>query len=101
MGRQTFVQERVIRVQDIHDAAVFLENAGEEQFHFFSERVFQSGIEIGKDDSVGIALVEVANVQPLKREVCDQGLGFRVREHAPGLLFQYQRIGEASLDSQV
>ena len=44
--RQPLVDERVVRLQQIEDAAVFLDDAGEEQFGLALERVAQVVVEI-------------------------------------------------------
>jgi hypothetical protein len=50
---------------------------------------------------VGLHVIELAQIQPLTGEVLDDGVRFRVGEHARDLLLQYLRIAEAPLCSDV
>ena len=101
VSRQPFVDERVIGVQEIHDVAVFVEDAADKQFHFLSESRLQAIVEVREKNGVRIDLVEIAHAQPLKREVRDQRFGPRIGEHAAHLLFQHDRIAQSSFHCEI
>ena len=85
MAGQPFVQERVIRVQQIEDAAVLAHDRRKEPPRLFQHRGPQAVVEPGESLRVRREAVQPLQLQPLQGEVLDQRLGFRVLEHAPHL----------------
>ena len=69
MPRQPLVDERVVGIQQIHDAAVFAHDAVEEQRRLFLHRLTQVVVEIGERTEIRAGVLEIAQVQPLLGEV--------------------------------
>ena len=86
---EPLVDEGVIRRQQILHAAVFLDDAGEEQFDFAPERLAQRAVEIGEQVHHRLAGGDAADIQPLAGEVPHQRLRTRIGDHAIDLLLQY------------
>src|SRR2546427_11866115 len=101
MFRKPLVDERVIRRQQIEDAAVFVYNAAEEQFRLALKRVPQVVIEIRKYIDDRLAGFQRAYVQPLAGEVAYEGFGFRIRHHSANLLFEHDWIFEPALRGEI
>ena len=78
-----------------------LKTLRDEQFHFLAESRLQAIVEVREENGVRIDLVEIAHAQPLKREVRNQRLGSRIGEHAAYLLFQHDRVAQASLHGEI
>ena len=76
VAREPFVDKRVIGVQQVQGAAVFAENALEQQFGLALEGLLQ--FRIGGARGV----LHFAQEQPLSREIPDQRVGTRVAQHA-------------------
>jgi hypothetical protein len=86
--RQPFIHERVIRCQQIHHAAIFVDDAGEEQFRLLPHGLPQIIVEVGKRVEIRSGGLQIAQEKPLLREVIDQGFGLLIRQHPLHLLFQ-------------
>ena len=91
---QLFVQERVVRRQQLHDAAVRLQLIVEEQLRFPHEGGPQVVVEPGKFPvRVRRQQPDVARLQPLAEKVVHQRCArARIGEHAPRLLIEDSRI---------
>ena len=86
VASQPFVDERVVRVEELCDAAILAKRAPKQQFGFTLERLQQAlvvgRISIGIDDD----LRQSAQVQPLSGESIDEGCpGPRIGQHPPHL----------------
>ena len=99
--RQTFIDEGVVGVQQVHHAAVFAHDALEEELRFLAHRLAQVVVEIGEDLRIGRGVLEVAQEQPLLGEVVDQRVGALVGKHALHLLFQYRVVVQFALARQI
>ena len=100
MPRQPLVDERVVGIQQIHDAAVFAHDAVEEQRRLFLHRLAKVVVEIGERFQIRSGALEIAQVQPLLGEVGDQRVGSRVRQHPLDLLLEHGRVFQFALRSQ-
>ena len=95
--RQPLVDERVVGVQEIHDAAVFAHDAVEEERRLFLHRLPKVVVEIGEGFQIRNGVLEIAQVQPLLGEVGDQRLRSRVCQHPLDLLFEHGGIFQLAL----
>src|SRR5262249_8410368 len=64
----------------------------DEELGLAPQRVSQRLVEVREQDLVGMFRVDVAQEQPLRREIGDERLRSRVGEHAPHLCIEYFRI---------
>ena len=87
--RQALVDERVVRRQQVHHAAILADDAREEQLRFLLERALQRKVEVRKEVVRGRHVRHVADVEPLVEKVGGHRLGTRVGEHARDLLFEH------------
>jgi hypothetical protein len=98
MPRQTLVQEGVVGVEQIEQAAVVADDAAEQHLRFALERRAQVVVEV---PGFGLKRVEVAQEQPLSGEVLDQGVGLRIRDHPAHLLLEHGRILQPAGDREI
>ena len=101
MLRETLVEERVIGAQQIEHAAIFFHHTLEQQLGLAPEGLTEVVVEIGEQPVVRFVAVEIAQVQPLCREVVHQCDRARVREHPAHLLLEHGRFVEPSFDRNV
>src|SRR5262245_47412497 len=81
--RQTFVDERVIRVHQFERAAVIAQDVGEQHLRLAAETLADVVVEVREHQQVRRYLcLEVAKLQPLAGEVADESLGAAVRDHS-------------------
>ena len=73
----------------------------EEELGLAPERVAQVVVEVGELVGVGRDVLQVADVQPLPREVLHQRVGVRVGQHAPHLRLEHRRLAQASRRGQI
>ena len=97
MFGQTLVNERVVGGQQIHNVAVFTNNAVEQQLHFAPHGLAQWVIEIRIQHRQRPHRLQPAQVQPLAGEVDRQRLCTRVLQHTPHLLLKHRGIPELAL----
>ena len=101
MLRQPFVDKRVIRAQQVERAPILTQHAVEKELRFLPEGLTQIVVEIRKQTHIRRDRGEIAQVQPLRREVGDQRLRTSVRQHSPHLSFQHRRLVEFSRNRHV
>ena len=94
--RQSFVHVRVIGAEQVQDAPVLVDGAGDEQRRLPPERLHQVLVELGIDRRFGLHVVQVAQMQPLRREVAHQGLAARIGQHAPHLAAEHRGVRQRS-----
>jgi hypothetical protein len=92
MAGKSFIDEGVIRIQQVDDAAVLAHDALKEKLRLAPEGLPQVVIPVGKLFPVGDSALQVAQEEPLAGEISDQGLGPRVRQHPPHLLLEHRRV---------
>ena len=100
---QLFVEERVLRRQQIHDAPVLLQLSVEEQLHLPHEGNPQVVVK-PREMLVRIRREQphIADLQPLFEKVLHQRCSrARIREHAPHLLIEDTCIPKSPADRQV
>ena len=100
--RDALVEERVLRSQQIDDAAVFPEDAVGEQRQLGAEiraRIASAG-RIREHRRVRHDLVEALHVEPLVHEVARQRHRTRIGEHALHLLVEHGGIAELAVDGR-
>jgi hypothetical protein len=66
------VDERIVRVHQIHHAAVLAHDAVEEQLRFLFHRLPEVVVEIRERGEIGVGVLQVAQMQPLLGEIVDQ-----------------------------
>ena len=100
---QLLVEERVVRGQEIHDAAVFLQLALEEQLGLAHERRAEVVVEPGEAPvRVRRQQPHVANLQPLTEEVPHQCLArARIRQHAPHLPIEHAGVVQLAANREI
>jgi len=91
MSCEPLVDERVVGRQQVHDARVVAQHAPEQKLRFFAEALPQVAVELA---ARGAQRVELPQPKPLRGEVRDERVGFRVREHAPHLPLEDRRLRE-------
>ena len=69
MPRQAFVDERVVRVEELQHAAVLIADRLEEELCLREHRRSQRFVEVGEQGRVGREVLELARLQPLAGEV--------------------------------
>ena len=69
---EPFIEKRVIRVQKLHDAAIFLEHVLDKTLGFLAHGLAQRFVKVGKQFRIGRNAFEGAEAQPLLGEVLGQ-----------------------------
>ena len=92
MLRQAFVHERVVGAKQIEHAPVLAEHALEKELRLLAKRLAQVVVEVRKQPHVRRDRVQVAEVQPLRREVVHERLRAWVGEHPADLAFEHRRL---------
>ncbi len=92
MLRQPLIEEGVIGVQQFQQAVVLAQYILEEQRRFRTEGLLQGLVEFRKHVGIRFGQFQIAQIQPLPREIIHQGLRPRIVQHAPHLLFEHHRI---------
>ena len=88
---QPFVDERVVRAQQIEHAPIFAEDAVDEEFGFLAERLTKIVIEVRIIAHIGADRLQVAQPEPLSGEVTREIVRARIGEHAAGLFLEHVR----------
>ena len=97
MPGKRFVQESVIRVEDLQHRMVVLEQVLEKQHRFLEDRLTEFVVEHRKQLLVLLVeFVEVADVQPLCAELDGQRPGALVLQHPRRLRRQHLRITQSA-----
>src|SRR5262249_57707010 len=86
---QSFVDKCVTRVQDIENAAILVKDRFEQQLGFTAEGLPQVLVKVA---GVRFCSLELFKVQPLAREIRNQGFGLRIGQHPSDLPFKFRRI---------
>src|SRR5262249_54835695 len=98
MESQSLVDKRVVRRKKVEGAAVFANDAFDEQFHFAPKGDAQVLVECGKYERIRLDAVDASHIQPLESKVRDERcLRLRIGNHSADLLFERRRIVEFSL----
>ena len=90
---QPLIEKRVVGPQQVEHAAILAHDAREEQRRFFDERLSQLLVE-REDHRIGLDRLDVAQVQPLPREVGDERVGARIAQHPAHLRFEHDGIAQ-------
>ena len=98
---QSFVHERVVARQQLEHALVLAQDAAKEQLGFTAERLPQVVVEVGEQVRVRHDAAQIAQVQPLAREVGDQRLGPRIGHHPAHLPRQHLGPAEPAFVGQL
>src|SRR5262245_60807603 len=91
---EPLVHERIVRRQEIDDAAVLAQLRADEQPRFLVEGVAQLLVQLRLRIDVRHDAGELADGEPLSREVIDERLSSSIREHPPYLPFQRCTIAQ-------
>ena len=89
MRREPFVEERVVGADEVQDARVAEQHALEEQFGLAQHVLAQVVVPVRELEQVGRLGRDVAQLQPLLREVRDERVRARVGEHPPHLPLEH------------
>src|SRR5438094_578652 len=87
-----FVDERVVRRQQVEHVPIFADDAVEEQLRLALVGFGELVVEPRKQQRVGVQFLDVLQPEPLRREARRQRVGFRIAEHATHLLLQHGRL---------
>ena len=98
---QALVQERVVRLQQVEHAAILAQDVLEQEFRLLAEGLPQVVVEVGEQAQVRGDRLQVAQVQPLAREVGHQAPRARVGQHAEGLSFEHLGFAQLAALRQV
>jgi hypothetical protein len=101
MTREAFVDERVIGRQEIQDAAVLLDDAREEELRLALEALSQVVVEVRIEIRIRLDGLEIAQVQPLSREILDERGSARIAEHSAHLRLEHARLVQAALLGEI
>src|SRR5262245_29983016 len=93
---ESFVHERVVGVEQSHDALVFEHDALKEHFGLTLHRFAKVVIEVRVDIGVGLQSAQIAQEKPLTREVASQRSRSLVPEHAANLLLENGGLAQAA-----
>jgi len=99
---EPLVDEGVVRAQKLQSAAVFAQNISEEQLGLLAKSLADVVVEIGEHQQVGNDLcLQIAQLQPLAREIFDQGAGAFIRKHARHLPGEHARRAQPPRGCQI
>ncbi len=90
--RESLVEERVVRVQQLENIAVLVHDAGEHESRFLLEGLTQVVVEF---TTFRLRAGELPQVQPLSCEVVDERAGPRIGQHPPHLTLELARLAQA------
>src|SRR5687768_3388228 len=85
---KSFVEERVVRPDQIHHAAIFADDAVDKELSFFPETFAHVVVEFGEPACARHERIEVAQPQPLTRKIRRQILRPWIRKHPASLLLE-------------
>src|SRR5258708_2186746 len=71
---QTLVDERIVGIQEAHQAAIFANDTLEEKLRFLLERFTQAVIEIRKGFRIRLDRPQIPQQEPLAGEIAHQGV---------------------------
>ena len=94
MARQPFVQERVIGVEEVKDAAILAKNAADKKFCLALHGLAEVIVEIGKGAGIRRDGAQVTQEEPLIGETGHKRLRARIGEHALYLPFEFGGCAE-------
>src|SRR6185503_3095727 len=97
VASEPLVHERVVGGDQIHDAAILAQLRSNEQSRFLAERVAEVLVELRMRIDVWHDAGELADGQPLTREVVYERLRAAIGEHPAHLPFQRRTIAERAL----
>ena len=102
MLRQTLVQEREVRPDQIEDASVLTNHRVEKEFRFRRHGATQPFVEV-REESIGLTFDrhEVAKIQPLAGEVLGERLRTSVGQHCVHLRPQCSWVGQLSASCEI
>src|SRR5690606_5869071 len=92
MFREAVVDERVVRREQLERASALAQNAVEEELRLPPEGLPQVVVEIRILVDDGLVTVEVAEREPLSREILGERLRARVLDHAAHLRLEHLRV---------
>src|SRR5437763_1609119 len=97
MARQPLVQKREIGVEEIENAAVFLDDGFKEQFGLLEHGGAKSFVKAREKLRIRRSVFQAAQFQPLPGKIRDQGVRFAILEHAPHLCIQNRLFMQLAL----
>ena len=92
--REAFVDERIIRGQQIEHASILAKDAAGEELRFAAESLAKILVEVLIAFRIGQHRRQVAEEQPLSDEIGDKRFGARIGQHPANLLFKDDRISQ-------
>ncbi len=91
---QPFIDERVVRRQQIEDIAVFVNDAAEEEFDLTPEGLPEVVIKIRKQRYRRVRRFQAAQLQPLSGKIDHKRIRLRIRQHPSHLTLERRGIAE-------
>ncbi len=101
MPRQAFINERVIRPQEIENVAVFAYDAVEEQRGLAPHGQQQCVVEVGIREDIRLRVAQITQIEPLAGEVPRECFGPPVRQHAQYLFPQNAGILQTAFGGEI
>src|SRR6185436_5114599 len=99
--REPLVDERVVRGDEVHHAAILPQLAPDKQARLLLQGLAQVLVEVGELIYVGDDAREAPELEPLVGEAVYERLRTRIAKHPPDLALQDCRIRQRSTYSQV
>src|SRR5258706_15727677 len=93
---QPLIEEGVFSAQQFGNAAILAHDAVKEQFRFLAERLPEIVVKVGEQAHIRSSGSHIAQIQPLLREIFDQGPRTFIPQHTAPLLFEPRRGSELS-----
>jgi hypothetical protein len=91
---EPLIDEGVVGVEQIDEAAIVADDRIKHHFRFAAERAAQVFIEV---PGVGLHVLQLAEIEPLAGEVLDERVGALVSDHPLHLLRERLRIAQPAL----
>ena len=97
MPSQSFVDEGIVRREQLQDGPVLVDDMGEEELGFSAHRLRERFVEIRVGQRVRVDLLEILEPQPLAGEPTCESLRPRIMQHPLDLSLEFVVIGQATL----
>ena len=91
---QPAIHKRVVGGEQIGDVAILADDAHEEQLSFTLHGIHEALVRVRIVARIGRPLAQVAQVEPLRREVPGERLGPLVRQHPANLRLEHSGIAQ-------
>ena len=98
VSRETLVDERVVGIEQVDDAAILVQDGREQKSRLLRKRLAQILVEVLRDRANRL---ELPQHEPLRSEVLDECVRLRVGEHAANLALEHVAIAERARGREI